>query len=221
MSRSLRRGTIAATAIVISIASLSACGAGNDAQTLQIRPDNAATTVGHIKIQNATVITQGQPGTEGPAVVSARLFNDGAKDQTLEGVELPGADAPVKLSPAQGSGPVTVPAHGSLMLGGENNPSAVIENPNEAAVNGDVREVVFKLSETGDVKLQAFVVPASGYYQDFGPTGAPSAPASGAASGKPSAPASAGTEGTGTAGTTGGTTGKPSAAASASHSAGH
>ena len=43
VSRSLRRGALAAAAIVFSIASLAACGAGNDAQTLEVKPDNAAT----------------------------------------------------------------------------------------------------------------------------------------------------------------------------------
>ncbi|MET9802952.1 DUF461 domain-containing protein [Streptomyces sp. NPDC006368] len=174
MSRSLRRGVLAASAIVFSIASLSACGAGNDAQTLQIRPDNAATTVGDIRIQNAAVITQEKPGGEGPAVVSAMIFNNGNKAQTLEGIQLPGSDATVKLSPAKGSGPITVPANGSVLLGGEGNPSAFIEK-GAAAGNGDVREVVFQLSETGDVKLGALVHPASGYYAGYGPSVGPGA----------------------------------------------
>ncbi|MFB7505704.1 DUF461 domain-containing protein, partial [Streptomyces broussonetiae] len=58
MSSSLRRGALAASAIVFSIASLAACGAGNDSQTLEIKPDNAATKVGNIKVQNALIITQ-------------------------------------------------------------------------------------------------------------------------------------------------------------------
>ena len=58
MSSSLRRGALAASAIVFSIASLAACGAGGDAQTLEIKPDNAATKVGDLKVQNALIITQ-------------------------------------------------------------------------------------------------------------------------------------------------------------------
>ncbi|GAA3301844.1 hypothetical protein GCM10020295_46040 [Streptomyces cinereospinus] len=103
MSSSLRRGALAATAIAFSIASLAACGAGNQAQTLEIRPDNAATSVGDIKIQNAVVITQADPEATGPAVVSATVFNAGDRPQTIESISLDGART-VELSPASGRG---------------------------------------------------------------------------------------------------------------------
>ncbi|MGW1882181.1 DUF461 domain-containing protein [Streptomyces sp. NPDC001970] len=238
MSRSLRRGAIAASALVISIASLSACAAGMDAQTLGVKPDNAATSVGDIKIQNATVIAQPVAGTEGPAVVSATLFNDGTQPQTLDSITLPGTNAAVKLSSATGSGPVTVPALGSVVLGGKGNAAAVIENGREVGQSGNVQEVVFRFSETGDVKIQAFVVPADTYYKDFGPSVLPQPPASPTPTGSPTgaetAPAEgqhgdegehegdAGTEGEheGDAGTEGGEA-TPSDSASASHEAGH
>lgn len=109
MSRSLRRGALAAAAIVISIGALSACGAGNDAQTLEIKPDNAATTLGDIRIQNANVITQPENGAEGPAVIAATVFNNGTKRQTLDAITLPGSDVSVQLHAAEGAGPVVVP----------------------------------------------------------------------------------------------------------------
>ncbi|KAB2590504.1 DUF461 domain-containing protein [Streptomyces arboris] len=177
MSRSLRHGALAATAIAFSIVSLSACAAGNNAETLQVRPDNAATSVGTIKVQNANVITQGEPEAEGPAVVAATLFNDGTEDEVLESITLPGTDVQVKLQPAKGTGPVEIPAGGRVILGGKGNASAVIEGGREAAQDGNVQQVVFKLSRTGDVALGANVVPATGYYKDFGPSAAPEAPA--------------------------------------------
>ncbi|MFE1344524.1 DUF461 domain-containing protein [Streptomyces sp. NPDC058757] len=176
MSRSLRRGALAATAIVFSIAALSACGAGNDAQTLGIRPDNAAVTVDDVKIQNALVITQPTPGAKGPAVVSATVFNNGRAPQTLESISLPGSNASVVLKSAKGAGPVVVPAGGSVVIGGEGNATATIENGHEAAKNGDAQKVVFKLSETGDVALSAFVVPSTSYFKDFGPSEIPLPP---------------------------------------------
>ncbi|WP_309050134.1 DUF461 domain-containing protein [Streptomyces sp.] len=189
MSRSLRRGALAATAIVFSIAALSACGAGNDAQTLGVRPDNAAVSVDDVKIQNAVVITQPTPGVKGPAVVSATVFNNGRQAQTLDAITLPGTTATVKLKPAEGTGPVTVPAGGSVVIGGEGNATAVIENGTEAAENGDAQKVVFKLSKTGDVALEAFVVRGSGYYKGFGPSEVPAPP-----SATPTASATAGGE---------------------------
>ncbi|WP_327324459.1 DUF461 domain-containing protein [Streptomyces sp. NBC_01210] len=226
MSRSLRRGALAATAIVFSIAALSACGAGTDAQTLAVKPDNAATTVDTIKIQNVTVITQPDPKAEGPAVVSATVFNNGTTQQTIDAITLPGTSAQVKLSPAKGSGPITVPAYSSVIFGGAGNASAVIENGREAAKAGNVQEVAFRFSETGDVKVQAFIVPAKGYFEGFGPSSLPKPPEkpaekpSGAPSSTPSGTPSGGA--TGAAGEPGngrsGEPGTPSDSASASNS---
>ncbi|WP_406382957.1 DUF461 domain-containing protein [Streptomyces sp. NBC_01618] len=176
MSRSLRHGALAATAIVFSIASLAACGAGNDAATLDVRPDSAAARSGDISIQNANVITQPERTATGPAVVSATLFNNGTKQQTLDAITLPGTSAAVQLHAAQGKGPVVVPAGGKVVLGGKGNASAVIENGHEAAQAGNVQPVVFKLSSTGEITLGAFVVPATSYFTDFGPSSLPVAP---------------------------------------------
>ncbi|MEV7087799.1 DUF461 domain-containing protein [Streptomyces sp. NPDC093085] len=228
MSRSLRRGTLAATALVFSLATLSACGAGNNAQTLGVKPDNAATTLDEITLQNITVITQPEADAEGPAVVTGTVFNNDTAPQTLDSVKLPGTNATVKLSPAKGSGPITVPAQGSVQLGGEGNASAVVENGHEAAKNGDAQQVVFSFSKTGEVGLRAFVFPSNNYYKSVGPSSRPSAPAS------PSAPAAgapgtspsdsgspeAGTAGEGTDAGTDAGTGTPESPASSGSASG-
>ncbi|MET9601128.1 MULTISPECIES: hypothetical protein [unclassified Streptomyces] len=231
MSRSLRRGALAASAVVFSIASLAACGAGQDAQTLQIKPDNAAASKGEIEVQNALVITQGEKDKKGPAVVSATLFNNGTNAQTLDAITLPGGKGKVVLKPAEGAGKITVPALGSVVIGGKGNASAVIENGAEAARDGQVQRVVFQLSSTGGIELQAFVVPNTGMWAPFGPTAAPVAPSgspsglpSGAPSGSPSGSPSAGASGSAASGAP---SGSPSGSAgatpsgSASHAAGH
>ncbi|MFI1651686.1 DUF461 domain-containing protein [Streptomyces avidinii] len=233
MSRSLRRGALAATAVVFSIASLAACGAGNDAQTLQIKPDNAAAAKGDIEVQNALVITQGQKGEKGPAVVSATLFNNGTTAQTLDAITLPGGKGKVALKPAGGSGKITVPPLGYVVIGGKGNASAVIEDGSVAARDGEVQDVVFQLSSTGGIGLQAFVVPATGAWAPFGPTAAPATGASpsGSPSGTPSGSPSGSPSGTPSAGASGSASGSPSGSpsgnagaspsGSASHAAGH
>nr|WSY53782.1 DUF461 domain-containing protein [Streptomyces sp. NBC_00886] len=182
MSSSLRRGALAAAAIAFSIASLAACGAGNDAQTLEVKPDNAAVSVGVIKVQNALVITQPltESGTEstGPAVISATLFNTGTTDQTLDSVSTDGAGT-ATLTPAKGKGKLVVPAGGSLVLGGKGNASAALTSPGDSIQDGNVQKVTFTLSTTGGVSLSAFVVPADNYFTKWGPTSIPT-PAEGA-----------------------------------------
>ncbi|MET7480497.1 DUF461 domain-containing protein [Streptomyces sp. NPDC005648] len=215
MSSSLRRGALAAAAIAVSVAALSACAAGSDAQTLQVKPDNAAVKVGNIKIQNALIITQPDITAPGPAVISATLFNNGDTAQTLDAITLPNVSQTAELKPAKGKGPLVVPAHGSVVIGGKGNASAVLANGHEAVQDGSVRKVTFTFSTTGDVSLRAYVVPAKSYFEKWGPTEVPTAPSTGTspsptkgASSSPSASTSPSTPTT------------PTGAASASSSAG-
>ncbi|MER5904505.1 copper chaperone PCu(A)C [Streptomyces mirabilis] len=233
MSSSLRRGALAAAAIAFSIASLAACGAGNNAQTLEVKPDNAATSVGDIKIQNVLVITQPDTTSTGPAVVSATVFNNGRTPQTLDSVKI-GGDGVAQITPAKGGGKLTIPAGGHVILGGEGNASAALSNPGAAVKDGNAQPITFTFSKTGDVKLRAFVVPAESYFTKWGPTTLPAAPgatATGSAtsskspkastspsdsvSGTPTDAASASATATGTDAGTG------TATATASSSAGH
>ncbi|WP_371528504.1 DUF461 domain-containing protein [Streptomyces sp. NBC_01283] len=198
MSRSLRRGAIAATAIAFSLASLAACGAGNNAQTHEIKPDNAATAVGDIKIQNAMVITQPDLKSTGPAVIAATIFNNGSSDQTLDGIKVNGTGKTAKITPAKDDktskrgGPLTIPAGGSVIIGGKDNATAVLPSSREAVKDGNAQPVTFAFSKTGDVKMKTFVVPAESYFKKWGPVEVPEAPDSkpstkptGVASGEP------------------------------------
>ncbi|MEV6755016.1 DUF461 domain-containing protein [Streptomyces sp. NPDC051214] len=195
MSRSLRRGAIAATAIAFSLASLAACGAGNNAQTHEIKPDNAATAVGDIKIQNAMVITQPDLKSTGPAVIAATIFNNGSTDQELTEIAVDGTGKKAKITPAKDDktskrgGPLTIPAGGSVIIGGKDNATAVLPSSREAVKDGDAQPVTFAFSKTGDVKMKTFVVPAESYFKKWGPTEVPEAPGS-KPSGKPSGVAS-------------------------------
>ncbi|MGK5629258.1 DUF461 domain-containing protein [Streptomyces sp. URMC 123] len=215
---SRRRGVLAAAALVLSIASLTACAAGNNADTLGVKPDNAATSVGSIKIQNANVITQPKGG-DGPAVLSVTIFNNGQKDETLEAVTLDGG-AKAKLTPAKGSDKLTVPAGGQLVIGGRDRASAVVENGKDAGKDGDAKPVTFDFSETGQIKLTAFVFPAKSYFKDFGPTEMPAAgPNASSPSGKPSGSPSSSPSGA--AGAPGASaSGSPASSSSASAAAG-
>ncbi|MCZ4120832.1 DUF461 domain-containing protein [Streptomyces sp. H39-S7] len=200
MSSSLRRGALAA-ALALSIAPLAACGAGTNAQTNEVRPDNAEITVGDIQVQNAVILTQ-KAGT-GPSAVSARIYNNGNGNQTLQSVKV-GDALTASLSGTAGSKTITVPAHGSVLLGGAGNPSATLPNSNEAIKDGDFQRLALTFSATGEVALSANVLPAAGYYQKYGATSSPSPAA--APSGK-ATPTSTGTpEDGGSATPTGGAT---------------
>ena len=201
MSRSLRRGVLAATVLSLSIATLSACAAGNDAQTLGVKPDNAETSVGDIKVQNANVVTQPETNATGPAAITATVFNIGTKDQQLTGISVDGTGQTAKLSTK-----INVPAGGSVVLGGKGNPSALLESGREAVQDGNAQQLTFDFSSTGKVKLNAFVVPAKNIFESYGPSVTPQPSTS--ASGKPGSPSGSATPST---------SGKPSESAHAGH----
>lgn len=175
MSSSLRRGALAASALAFSVATLAGCAAGNNAQTLEIKPDNAATTVGDIKLQNVVIITQAELESTGPATVSATVFNTGTTAQTLESISVPGTGKTATLTPAKGKS-LSVPAGGSLIIGGANNASAVLASRPEAVRDGNAQKITFTFSKTGEVSLRAFVVPAESYFTSWGPTEVPEVP---------------------------------------------
>ncbi|MEV5952640.1 DUF461 domain-containing protein [Streptomyces sp. NPDC051987] len=177
MSSSLRRGALAASTIAFSVAALSACGAGNDSQTLQIKPDNAATSVGDIKVQNATVITQPDLTSTGPAVISATIFNTGTEPETLQSIVVAGTGKTAELH-ATKSQPLTIQGGGRLILGGTGNASAVLASSREAVQDGNAQKITFTFSKTGDVSLRAFVVPAESFFTGWGPSAVPSPSAS-------------------------------------------
>lgn len=205
MSSSLRRGTLAATILALAAVSLTACGSGNDAQTLEVKPDNAATHVGVIKIQNANLVTA--TNGSGEATVAARIFNGGEKDQTLKGLYIKGARA--ELSPAKGQKKLVVPAGGSLALGGKGKASALFTGAEKAGVkNGNAQPLTFDLSRTGPVKLRATVLPAKNAYKAVGPSSPPRTPEqhpSGSASPSPSGSAKPGGSAKPSSSTTAGT----------------
>lgn len=176
MSSSLRRGALAASALAFSIAALAGCAAGSKSQTLQVKPDNAATSVGDLKVQNATVITQPDLESDGPAVISATIFNTGTTPQTLQSLVVPGTGKTAKLSPAKG-GSLSIEPGGVLIIGGKNNASAVLPSSRESVQDGNAQKITFTFSKTGDVSLRAFVVPAKSYFAEWGPSEIPSAPA--------------------------------------------
>jgi copper(I)-binding protein len=218
VSSSLRRGALAASAIAFSVAGLSACGAGNNSQTLEIKPDNAATSVGDIKVQNATVITQPDLTSTGPAVVSATIFNTGTEPETLQSITVAGTGKTAELH-ATKTQPLTIPGGGRLILGGKDNASAVLGSSREAVQDGNAQKITFTFSKAGDVSLRAFVVPAESFFTGWGPSAVPSASATATASSSASASGSPAAGSTASGSAKAGKKNKESASATPSDSA--
>ncbi|MFJ6216813.1 DUF461 domain-containing protein [Streptomyces sp. NPDC092296] len=175
MSRSLRRGAIAA--LVLAIAPLSACAASNDAETLQVRPDNAAASIGTtLKLNNILLVTKAAEGADqsesGPAAVSVNISNAGSTAQVLKSVTVGDAGTAEFTGPDGGTvREITVPAGGSVLLGGPGQPSVRVTDAK--VQRGGFAPVTFSFDSAGSVKTEAAVVSGTGDYSSF----APSAPA--------------------------------------------
>ncbi|MER5862262.1 DUF461 domain-containing protein [Kitasatospora sp. NPDC002040] len=203
MSRSLRRGAIAVIALA-AILPLSACAAGNSPDTLQIKPDNAATSIGNdLKLNNIVVVTAVGSSSEhaGPANLTVNISNSGSSPETLQSVTI-GEGVTATFADAKGAAlsEIVIPAGGAVLLGGEGQPVARVGSAKLEV--GGFAPTSFSFAKAGKVSTEAQVHPADGLYAGYGPKAAASA--------SPSASASAST----------GASASPSASASASASAG-
>ncbi|MFJ4677333.1 MULTISPECIES: DUF461 domain-containing protein [unclassified Kitasatospora] len=179
MSRSLRRGAVAAI-VLAAIVPLAACAAGNDASTLQIKPDNAATAIGSdVKLNNIVVVTPGGTAGEytGPANVTVNVANTGDSPEVLTSLKV--GDTAAKLTDKSGAAvdSIALAPGESVLLGAEGGPLAAVPNA-DVSVGGYVR-TTFTFKNAGEVSANANVQPADGLYEGYGPAKAsPSAPAS-------------------------------------------
>ncbi|MFB7950008.1 DUF461 domain-containing protein [Kitasatospora phosalacinea] len=201
MSRSLRRGAAAAL-VLAAIVPLAACAAGNDASTLEIKPDNAATAIGtDVKLNNIVVVTpEGTAGEySGAAALTVNIANTGGEAEVLTSVRI--GDSAAALTDENGAAVqgITLAPGQSVLLGAEGGPTASV--PGSELSVGGYAKTTFTFKNAGEVSADANVQPAEGYYEGFGPqTAAPSPSASAPAS--PAASASAGAGGSPSAGAT-------------------
>lgn len=192
MSRSLRRGAIAVIALA-AILPLSACAAGNSPETLQIKPDNAATSIGNnLKLNNIVVVTAAGADSEhaGPAHLTVNISNSGQTAEKLQSITIGEGVTATFADPSGAALPeIVIPAGGAVLLGGEGQPVAKVSSAKLEV--GGFAPTAFSFATAGKVATEAQVHPAEGMYKSFGPSTAPHASASPDASGSPVASASA------------------------------
>ncbi|MEY9962825.1 hypothetical protein ABIA33_000851 [Streptacidiphilus sp. MAP12-16] len=179
MSRSLRRGAVAAV-IIATAPILAACSAGDNAASLQVKPDNAATSIGSTLKLNGIVVVTTAIG-QAPANVTVNISNTGDQADNLVSVAVGSTQAVL-------SGPATINSGGSLLLSGPGQVSATV--PTLTAMPGQNANVTFTFANAGSVTVQALVSAGTGIYASYAPvapTPSPSASPSLAATASASA----------------------------------
>lgn len=193
MSRSLRRGAVAAL-IIATAPVLAACSAGDGAASLQVKPNAAATTIGStLKLNGITVVTATN-GSSTANVVANIANNSSTTAETLTGVTLDG-------NPATLSGPAVIPPLGALLLSGPQQVTAQVASLSE--MPGQNATVSFTFANAGSTTIQALVNAGAGEYAVYAPAASTPSPAASLST----LPTPSGTA-SGTAKTTGKTTAK-------------
>ncbi|MFJ1704565.1 DUF461 domain-containing protein [Kitasatospora sp. NPDC088346] len=236
MSRSLRRGAIAAL-VLAAIVPLSACAAGNTPDTLEVKPDNAATSLGNnLRLNNIVVVTPARSAagagesTTGPANVTVNISNTGQAPTLLKSVTVGGVAATFTDAKGAPVDAIDIPAGGAVLIGGPDQPGAHVAAAKLAT--GGFVTTNFAFAGPGEVSAEAAVQPAVGLYAGFGPKAealpsasavAPAPSPSGSASASASATAPVPPSGSASASATGSATatGTPAGTASSSAAAGH
>jgi hypothetical protein len=172
VSRSLRRGAVAA--VIIAIAPiLAACSAGDSAATLQVKPDNAAASISTngaaLKLNGITVVTDAKGNA--PASVVVNIANGNAPTVSAPDASDTLSSVTVDGVPAVLSGNVTVPGLGSVLLGGPGQPSATVPTLTKSV--GQNATIVFTFAKAGSVQVQALITAGSGEYASFAPSPSP------------------------------------------------
>ncbi|MFD4658448.1 DUF461 domain-containing protein [Kitasatospora sp. NPDC058444] len=207
MSRSLRRGSIAAIA-AIAIASLSSCAAGNTPDTLQIKPDNAAATLGaNLRLNNIVVVTPVNTAGDytGAANVVVNIANTADTPAELQSVTVGGAAATFADAAGAPQSGIVIPAGGAVAIGGQGNPSAHVASATVQV--GGYASTVFTFKDGQKVSAEASVSPDSGehgngLYPGYGPTPSPTATPAKTATPGATAPGATATPGAPTTGAT-------------------
>ncbi|MBS2962322.1 hypothetical protein KGA66_04640 [Actinocrinis puniceicyclus] len=204
------RAGLATAAVLLTVAPLaSACGAGFNAASTQVKPNSGNGATGALKVNNVWVVLDPNSGN---AEVIGSVSNGGTTDVNWPDVQVNGASAQIVPGGAGGSAAASAPASpatgiaagDAVNFGQPGQPQ--IQLPGGGLTLGDLTQVTFSFGAAGSVTVPAQIEPNSGNFAAYDPN-----PAS------PSASASASTSARATASAT--ASASPGASASASASA--
>jgi hypothetical protein len=169
VSRSIRRGALAAAVAVMTCTVLSGCASGFSAETTQIKDvaEGANGSVGDINLRNMLLVTSEDQSTAG--VVGA-IVNHGSAEDSLTAVTVDGVSA-------TGGLPAPVEPNQLLILGSQKGQVQVTVSDIKSKP-GDMANVVLKFRDAGDVSLQVLVEPPVEGYKSWAPSPSPSPSAS-------------------------------------------
>jgi hypothetical protein len=173
VSRRLHRGAVAAAFALAVGAGVTGCGAGFQAESYRVDPDNAEASVGGLLIRNLVMVKAEDAEVAG---ISGTFVNRGSTADVLERIQVaPGQDAAggqggtISISPA-----LEVPANSAVTVGAGESPPLTVPDAAELQV-GTFVTMTLTFRQAGPVELAVPLEDAHDYYASIAPTPTPAA----------------------------------------------
>ena len=112
-----------------------------------------------LKIQDATIVADPENGRRASVIFT--LINSGDRPEALRAVRVSTTSATIRTAP------IAVPAGGAVQVGGSSEHQVVVTGLDVPA--GSYAELVMEFAQAGTARANVAVVPAVGYYADYGP----------------------------------------------------
>lgn len=135
-------------------------------QATQNSGNGMQTSIGGIRIENATVVAGPQGSTTGTLIMS--VFNDSREPDTLVGVMINGKAAYVSGAAATGSGVELAP--GAALTFGYQDSKSWVNSYDLDGQAGSYVPVELQFQRSGTARLSTLIVPPAGIYEGIAPS---------------------------------------------------
>jgi len=183
VSRRLHRGALAAAFAVVLGVGISGCGAGFEAQSYAVDPDNAEASVGGVLVRNLVMVKAEEAPVAG---IAGTFVNNAGTTDVLETVQIEGSEG--SSSGLSGALSVTasleLPARSAVTVGAGDAPALVVPDAEQFKV-GTFVTMTLTFREAGAVELKVPLEDASSYYASVPPTPTPTVTDLGTPTGEP------------------------------------
>lgn len=142
------------------------CAAGDNAATLQVKPDNPGGDLGPVAVRSVMLLV---PPDSGEAATVVTIINKSDETQTLDSLQIEppanGSGSPIDVAAG-----IRVPPSGAVNIGAAGQPTLPVTGLEQLAEPGTVVPITLVFDKAGQLTLQVLVREATGPYASFLPS---------------------------------------------------
>lgn len=168
------RATAALAVAVLSVLPTAGCYQGFDNTVNTQGPTGNGTDFGlpadvepalqTLLVQDATIVAAAEGGRTASVIFT--IVNEGERPEALRAVRVGTTNATIRTAP------ITIPSGGSVQVGGPSEHQVIVTGLNIPA--GSYAPLAMEFQTAGTATAEVAVVPAVGYYEEWGPRAATS-----------------------------------------------